>query len=77
MKNRERYITKKNEYDLMINILKSGACPIRAITGERSNPINVVCKSLPEDCPECIQHWMNKEEEHGKNTQSTGRDVRR
>lgn len=68
MTNRERYLIMQNEYDLMINILKSGACPIRAIVGVRSHPINMLCKAMDEDCPECIQKWLN-EEEAGYDTQ--------
>lgn len=63
MTNRQRYITQSNELDLMLRIRMSYACicPIRAIIGEY--PAVNVCKALPEDCPECIQKWLNREEE--------------
>ena len=64
MDNRQRYIIKSNEHDLMMRIRQSAQiplCPIRAIMGEFPS-INT-CKALPEDCSPCIQKWLNQEDE--------------
>lgn len=61
MTNRERYITKRNEYDLMMTIANSQPyCPIDIISGEI-----VDCENdLPfGDCKDCIQKWLNEESE--------------
>lgn len=71
MTNRERYITKRNEYDIMLTIAEniSGIgtfCAIRAVCGhgrkrpcEYTQPKNGI---LMRDCPSCIQNWLNEEE---------------
>lgn len=61
MTNRERYITKKSEYDLMLNIMhNTSGCPIEAIGAV---PIDThTCIHTP-DCKSCIQNWLNKKEE--------------
>lgn len=59
MTNREKYITKRNEYDLMMTIAETQpCCPIDVIGGEC-----VECeKDLPfGHCKDCIQRWLNKE----------------
>ena len=61
MTNREKYITKRNEYDLMMTIREVGACPIRVVCGESCLPRFLVCKAFDEDCAGCIQKWLNEE----------------
>lgn len=61
MTNRERYITKRDEYDLMFDMLKSGVCPIAVVIGQKNVKRVKVCKALIEDCPFCIQKWLNEE----------------
>lgn len=65
MKNREKYITKRNEYDLMMAIQHNATdqtntfipyCPISVITG---NILEGCGKN--ESCEQCIQHWLNAE----------------
>ncbi len=59
MTNRERYITKRNEYDLMMTIAETQTCcPIDVIGGSY-----VECENdLPfGSCKDCIQKWLNKE----------------
>lgn len=63
MTNREKYITKRNEYDMMMKIWETGACPIRVIGGESCLPRHLVCKAFDEDCKGCIQKWLNEEAE--------------
>ena len=74
--NRERYILKRNEYDLMMEIsknIKGGGtfCAIRAVSGKGKKrhclTTNVknghICRGLYRDCPACIQQWLNEESE--------------
>lgn len=59
MTNRERYITKRNEYDLMMTIAETQpCCPIDVIGGDW-----IVCeKELPfGSCKDCIEKWLNEE----------------
>ncbi len=62
MKNRDRYILKVNEYDLMMNILKNinhgTHCPIKAVSGEYNYND---CLKHSYQCWECVQAWLNKE----------------
>ena len=71
MKNRDKYILKRNEYDLLITIQTNiidngGCCVIDEITGNMN--------ACPEDmkgkvgresklaiCSKCIQAWLNEE----------------
>ena len=70
MTNRERYITKRNEYDLMLTIAEniSGIgtfCAIRAVCG-RKRPCEYTQTEngiLVRDCPSCIQKFLNEESE--------------
>lgn len=70
MTNRERYITKRNQYDLMLTIAEniSGIdtfCAIRAVCG-RKRPCEYTQSkngTLMRDCPSCIQKWLNEESE--------------
>ena len=68
MTNREKYITKRDEYDLMMAIAKNiqglgTFCPIKAISGKRPP-----CKCKPDtqsslilrDCETCVQDWLNE-----------------
>lgn len=63
MTNRQKYITRCNEFDMMLKIRKSTVCicPIRAVKGEF--PANNRCKASIEDCKTCIQKWLNNEED--------------
>ena len=71
MTNRERYITKRDEYDLMMtiaeNIQELGTfCPITAVGGKRP-PCKckhiAQCSLLMRDCESCCQNWLNEESE--------------
>lgn len=77
MTNRERYITKSNEYDIMMTIANSAICPIAVITDkvpvewkECSNNSNYIESQEKHYygwqtslCSSCIQSWLNKESE--------------
>ena len=63
MKNRDRYLNKKNEYDVLIEIEKSThQCPIATIGGfefrKRFARCLAYCK---KGCKECVQNWLNEE----------------
>ena len=65
MKNRDRYILKVNEYDMMMNIYDScKTCPIRTVSGvmhyDRCPKYNNH-SNMRENCSECIQKWLNEE----------------
>ena len=78
MKNRERYVSRRNEYDLMMSILHSrSACPVERVGAPKPVCVPSAAGLAQTDCEGCIQRWLNEEEEHDKNTQSTGRDARR
>ena len=70
MTNRERYITKRNQCDLMLTIADniSGIgtfCAIRAVCG-RKRPCEYTQSkngTLMRDCRSCIQKWLNEESE--------------
>jgi hypothetical protein len=63
MKNRDRYILKVNEYDMLIKIqatmLSHNCCVIEALAGV-SCPNEKKC--MLSNCRRCIQAWLNKEE---------------
>lgn len=67
MTNRERYILRGNEYDLLIGLqaaIGSGLCQcvIEALTAkEYPCPDDKVC--MLSTCEACIQEWLNKESE--------------
>lgn len=63
MKNREYYITKKNEYDLMKTIYfnKHKYCPIEIIGAEKPKCIPSIYGLAQTDCEKCIQNWLNEE----------------
>lgn len=70
MRNREKYILKCDEYDLMMGIKrrlesKWQYCPISILGAERPP-----CKTIPDpdykyksklDCESCVQKWLNEE----------------
>lgn len=63
MKNRERYILKVNEYDLMMTIndnikKRPFPCPIYAVSGK----LDRCCADFTYICKDCVQHWLNEEE---------------
>lgn len=68
MTNREKYITKRDEYDLMMTIAENiqgigTFCPIKAIGGKRPPCKHVTQSSLMmRDCETCVQEFLNKEE---------------
>ena len=66
MTNREKYITKRDEYDLMMTIAENiqgigTFCPIKAIGGKRP-PCKHVTQSflMMRDCETCVQRWLNE-----------------
>jgi len=63
MKNRERYILRQNEYDLLVKIQAVMAgCVLEALTGkDYPCPDDKVC--MLSTCMECIQKWLNEESE--------------
>lgn len=72
MTNRERYITKRNEYDLMMEIEKNlpadcCSCVIELISG--SEPSDRLCYRDEWEgkwegrCNKCYQKWLNEESE--------------
>ncbi len=62
MKNRDRYILKVNEYDMLIKIqatmLSNNCCVIDALAGIKC-PNDKVC--MLDTCRECIQKFLNEE----------------
>lgn len=57
MTNRERYITKRDEYDMMMEIGNvTEYCPIEAVGGKPDD-----CEWWADRCDKCIQHWLNEE----------------
>lgn len=67
MTNRERYITKRNQYDLMLTIAEniSGIgtfCAIRAVSDIRKPCVMKYNGRMERDCKTCIQSWLNEEE---------------
>ena len=68
MTNREKYITKRNEYDMMMTILENGGtyCPIKAISGKYSS--DRICRknlanheTIRKSCGICVQRFLNEE----------------
>lgn len=68
MKNRDRYITKVCEYDMLLNIngeiMDGKKCVIEALTGEYQygEDKERCISSSDRNCSGCIQSWLNKEE---------------
>lgn len=63
MTNRERYILRVNEYDMLVKIQAVMAgCVIEALTGkDYPCPDDKVC--MFDTCKECIQKFLNEESE--------------
>ena len=65
MKNRDKYILKANEYDMLCKIqatmLSHGCCVIDALTDKEYPCPDDKCCML-DTCKECIQKWLNEEE---------------
>lgn len=60
MTNRERYITKRNEYDLLMTIrAQRDVCPIKLIGAEK--PKCIPTENYTTDCATCIARWLNEE----------------
>lgn len=65
MKNRDKYILQRNEYDMLRCLqatISSGRCQcvIEALTGkDYPCPDDKVC--MLDTCEECIQNWLNEE----------------
>lgn len=66
MTNRKKYITKRNEYDLLCDIRKyTHTCPVFAVSGDHPQGYHLYgCAQNEEKCNRCIQTWLNKEENH-------------
>lgn len=73
MTNRERYILRQNEYDLLLtmqsNIVRNGSiCVLDMLTDSMIPCPKEMCgkvgsKSVIAVCSKCIQEWLNEEEE--------------
>lgn len=71
MKNRDKYITRRSEYDMLMqmqyNIMERGCvCILDALTGAMNNcPAEMQGKvgalSRLAVCGKCIQKWLNEE----------------
>lgn len=63
MKNRDKYILRKNEYDLLMTFEENtGLCPIRAVAGiDLAEKISRCSKYVHDGCGTCVQHWLNEE----------------
>lgn len=63
MKNRDRYILHRNEYDLMLDIEKNtGICPIRAVAGiSHDEKFMRCCRYAYDGCEGCVGEWLNEE----------------
>ena len=68
MKNRDKYLLKRNEYDILMqfqrNIFNGGCgCVIDGLTGEfRDCPKEWRdAKTKIDVCSKCIQDWLNEE----------------
>lgn len=64
MKNRDKYLVNRNEYDLMTAIEENtGICPIRAISGISKESKVARCKKYAKaGCKKCVQSWLNEEQ---------------
>ena len=64
MTNRDRYILKRNECDILMEIQAALAhgekCIVDAITGKVRDCTNYNQRDL-EVCDKCIQAWLNEE----------------
>ena len=64
MSNRDKYLLKVNEFDLMDKIKENtGMCPIHAIKKlSREEKIMRCYKYVHDGCEKCVQDWLNEEE---------------
>ena len=63
MKNRQRYILQRNEYDMMLSIAEvARTCPIVLLTGRIPDYYSIYCH-IPESCKTCFDAWLNKEDD--------------
>lgn len=67
MRNRERYIERRNARDLMITIREKGidVCPIKLVGAEMPKCIpteDYTTEDYTTDCTTCIDRWLNQEE---------------
>lgn len=61
MRNREKFITKRNEYDLMMTIMRRGdACPIKLVGAKKPDCITTG-SGVYTRCDKCIERWLNEE----------------
>lgn len=64
MKNRDKYILQRNEYDMLrclqIAFNSGSKCVIEALTGREYSCVEDKCCML-STCEECIQRWLNEE----------------
>jgi hypothetical protein len=65
VKNRDKYILQRNEYDMLRCLqvaFSSGMCRcvIEALTGKEYSCAEDKCCML-STCEECIQRWLNEE----------------
>lgn len=62
MRNRERYIERRNAYDLLVTMREQGidVCPIKLIGAEM--PKCIPTEDYTTDCKTCIDRWLNQEE---------------
>lgn len=65
MKNRDKYVLKVNEYDLLMKILTNIQftdikCPIFVVTGKYGE-YSGRCNKYTYQCDKCCQSWLNEE----------------
>lgn len=65
MRNRKKFITNRNEYDMLCDIqlglLHGERCVLDALTAETNICSSQVGDDSYKQCCECIQKWLNKE----------------
>ena len=68
MKNRDRYISGRNEYDLLMEIAKNSInneCPIQLVSGKFPEGFRLCYagfRTSNSTCSGCIQKWLNEDE---------------
>lgn len=66
MTNREKYFTRKNEHDMMMDIrLNTNSCPIYILTGRSHlhEKHGAACILDISNCSSCINDWLNRKED--------------
>jgi len=64
MKNRDKYILQRNEYDMLVSMANNtGVCPLQAVAGISIETKLLRCYKYVRDgcCEKCIQNWLNEE----------------